>query len=181
MNINKDLAMLNMSLPFTEDEFKEKYRHELIKAVSYNDKELALSLTKSFWNIHNSLRRNPFLNDKEGLKKVKENQYIVQTVKVTEKCKKCAPVYIGRDLAVPSGKAKIVCPRCDGNKRIFIPSKGAVICSRCKGSGIARVKCKYCKGTGKVKLKRKIFISPKEESNIASNEEQNGASLCISL
>lgn len=173
MNINKDLAVLNIDFPFTEDEFKEKYKHELVKAVSSNNREHALSLTKSFWNIHNRLRRNPFLNDKEGLKKVKENYYTVQTVKVTEKCKKCAPVNLGRGLVVPSGKAKIVCPRCDGNKRIFIPSKGAVICSRCNGSGIAYVKCKYCKGTGKVKLRRKIFVPQKEKSNIVAYKEQS--------
>lgn len=169
MEIDKALEILQLTLPFTEDELKKGYRIALLQAGKKADKERMSMLTSAFWTASNYIRTNPFINDKEKAKEVKDKKRDSYTIYVVEKCKKCAPKHIGRGLYISSGRSTIVCPKCNGQKQLYVPSQGGrVVCSKCKGAGVITVTCKYCKGKGRLNLKRKVFALHKKEV-----EEQN--------
>lgn len=172
MNINESLNLLQLSVPFTEQEMRNGYRIALLLATQKNDKERIKDLTEAFWQVNNYIRMNPFMRDKNGAREVKEGRREVHPIMVTEKCKKCTPLHIGRGMFIPSGKARIICPKCHGQKKVWIPSKRIVVdCIKCKGTGITLTKCKYCQGTGKLNLKRKIFEPSKQEVVVAKSQE----------
>lgn len=172
MQINKALEILQLTLPFTEDELKKGYRIALLQAGKKGDQERMQMLTSAFWTANNYIRTNPFINDKEKAREVKDNERDSYVVYVREKCKKCAPKHIGRGLYVSSGKSTIVCPKCSGQKELYMPSRDKyVMCSKCKGAGVVTVTCKYCKGKGNLNLKRKVFaLHKKEKAPDAQNE-----------